>query len=219
MSTALPRVEVDPDPEDSSATARARAPQRRRTWMIDACILLLAALLGAFGTKTFVGSVYTIPSGSMEPTLAIGERVITEKFSYFHSDPSRGDVIVFDGTNIFKPPSPGSNIYVKRVIGLPNDHVVCCDSSGKITVNGVALDESSYLAPDSAPSDIKFNVIVPPGKLWVMGDHRLISADSRAYLGAPGGGFIPVDRVLGRVIAVGWPISSARTLDSPTYRS
>lgn len=213
MSTALPSLQAEPGVEAEEPVSPARS-HRRRGWMIDICIMLLAILAGAFGTKAFIGSVYAIPSGSMEPTLAIGERVITEKISYWRSEPARGDVVVFDGTGLFSSPTPGSNTFVKRVVGVANDHVVCCDARGGITINGQPLDESGYLHPDSTASDIPFNVQVPPGKLWVMGDHRAVSADSRSYLGAPGGGFVPVDRVVGRVMAVGWPISSARAIDS-----
>lgn len=110
-------------------------------------------------------------------------------------------------------------MFVKRVIGKGGDHVVCCDTRGSLTINGAALNEGEYLYPGDVPSKMKFDVIVPEGKLWVMGDHRSDSADSRAYLGTPGGGFIPEDRVVGRAMAVIWPLSSARSIDSPTYRS
>ena len=92
---------------------------------------------------------------------------------------------------------------------------MCCDAQGRITVNGVALDESSYLYPGNKPSDEPFDVPVPEGKLWVMGDHRAASSDSRAHLGDPGGGFVPIDRVIGRAFAVIWPFSHAQVLEIP----
>ncbi|CAB4851746.1 unannotated protein [freshwater metagenome] len=93
--------------------------------------------------------------------------------------------------------------------------MVCCDVSGRVSVNGVALDEVPYLYPGNAPSEQPFDILVPPDKLWVMGDHRAASSDSRAHLGDPGGGFVPVDRVIGRAFAVILPLSHARILAIP----
>lgn len=193
--------------------------KRQRHWGIDAAVLLLCVLIGAFGTKAFIAQVFSIPSGSMQSTVVPGERVIAEKVSYRTRAIRRGDVVVFDGTGIYAPPVPGAYMFVKRVIGLPGERVACCDASGKLTVNGQALDESEYLYNGDTASTFGFDVIVPTGKLWLMGDHRSDSADSRAYLGAPGGGFVPEERVVGRATAVVWPISSARLIDLPTYRS
>lgn len=195
-----------------------RESKRRRHWAIDVAILLVCALIGAFGTKAFVAQVFSIPSGSMQSTVVPGERVLAEKISYRTRPILRGDVVVFDGSGIFAAPVPGGYTFVKRVIGLPGERIACCDASGKVTVNGAALDESEYLYPADSPSTVGFDVIVPTGKLWLMGDHRSDSADSRAYLGAPGGGFVPEERVVGRASAVVWPISSARSIDLPTYR-
>ena len=109
---------------------------------------------------------------------------------------------------------PG-DILIKRVIGLPGDQVACCDAQGQVTVNGVPLTEQSYLYPGDAPSEIRFNIIVPPGRLWVMGDHRLISDDSRDHLGEPGGGTIPENAVIGRAFVIIWPPSRWRILPIP----
>jgi signal peptidase I len=109
---------------------------------------------------------------------------------------------------------PG-DILIKRVIGLPGDKVACCDAQGRVTVNGVPLTEQSYLYPGDAPSEIRFNIVVPPGRLWVMGDHRLISDDSRNHLGEPGGGTVPENAVIGRAFVIIWPISRWRILPIP----
>ena len=109
---------------------------------------------------------------------------------------------------------PG-DILIKRVIGLPGDDVACCDAQGRVTVNGVPLTERSYLYPGDDPSDIRFNIVVPPGRLWVMGDHRLISDDSRDHEGDPGGGTIPESAVIGRAFVIIWPPSRWRILPIP----
>jgi len=110
---------------------------------------------------------------------------------------------------------PDSTDFVKRVIGLAGDHVVCCDAEGRITVNDVPLDEDSYIFPGDVPSDMNFDVIVPEGKLWMMGDHRSNSADSRYHLGDPGGGMVPQSRVVGRVMNVLWPLGRLQTIPIP----
>jgi signal peptidase I len=172
----------------------------------------------------------------MENTLEIGDRVLINKIVYHTRPIHRGDIIVFDGTgswdtapststNIFSKAvselegivgiSHDSNIYIKRVIGVPGDHVVCCNAKGQVTVNGVALSESSYLYPGSQPSAQSFNITVPPGRLWVMGDHRIVSYDSRGHMGDPGGGTIPESGVLGRAFVIIWPPSRWGVLNIP----
>lgn len=144
-----------------------------------------------------------MPSSSMENTLRIGDRVLVDKLAYrFGGTPRRGDVIVFDGKDSFSTTS-GTD-YVKRVIGVGGDRVTCCDAQGRVSVNGHALDET-YLHPGNAPSSEPFDIVVPPGRLWVMGDHRADSADSREHLGDPGGGTVPVGEVIGRAEWIAWP--------------
>jgi signal peptidase I len=109
----------------------------------------------------------------------------------------------------------GQTDYIKRVIGTPGDRVVCCNAQGLVTVNGVALHEQSYLYPGAAPSQIKFNIVVPPGRLWVMGDNRAISDDSRLRMSDPGGGTIPENMVIGRAFVIVWPPSQWRILPIP----
>lgn len=176
---------------------------RHRWWDIPVTVLVAAAVV--WGVTRFVAQPFAIPSGSMEPTLEVGDRVIANRLAYRTDPVRRGDVIVFDGTGSLAPASAPSD-FVKRVIGVGGDVVACCDPAGRITVNGAALDEP-YVMPGDAPSEDGFAVEVPAGMLWVMGDHRSASADSRAHLGDPGGGMVPERRVIGRADLIAWPPS------------
>ncbi|WP_256639329.1 signal peptidase I [Streptomyces murinus] len=170
-------------------------PGGRVTLTLFACLVFLLLL------STFVLQPFQIPSGSMEEGLRIGDRVLVNKLTYrFGAGPARGDVIVFDGSGYF-----GDGDYIKRVVGVGGDHVVCCDKRGRIEVNGRAVDESSFLYPGDSPSSVPFDVVVPPGTLFVLGDHRSDSSDSRDHLGSPGGGMVPVGRVIGRADWIVWP--------------
>lgn len=215
--------------------------KRRIPFWIELPLVVIVAVLLAFVVKTLVVQVFFIPSGSMENTLQVGDRVAVNRFIYRLSEPQRGDVVVFDGVDSFVPASaeaaseglmvdfakelgrtvgvvpPPDTVFVKRVIGVGGDRVKCCDSQGRITINGQAIDESSYLFPGDAPSNTRFTVGVPKGKLWVMGDHRSDSADSRSHQGDPGGGFVHVDRVLGKAFAVIWPWSEIQMLSNPQW--
>lgn len=184
--------------------------------------------------SAFVLQPFLIPSGSMEPTLRVGDRVLVNKLAYrFGSEPQRGDVVVFDGTGSFVRETPGGNAlgafvrgaaaslglvepagtdFVKRVVGVGGDRVVCCDQRGRLEVNGAPVDEE-YLHPGDRPSGVAFDIVVPQGTLWMMGDHRSRSRDSRDHLGQPGGGMVPVDRVTGRVDWLGWPLGRLGSLE------
>jgi signal peptidase I len=116
---------------------------------------------------------------------------------------------------LFGTPADQGTDYVKRVIGLPGDHVACCNAQGLMTVNGAPLHESSYLYPGAAPSEIHFSITVPKGRLWVMGDNRSVSDDSRMRQGDPGAGTIPENEVIGRAFVIVWPPSRWRTLPIP----
>lgn len=195
-----------------------------------AVLVLAVALLLALLTRTFVVQTFSIPSDSMEPTLAPGERVLVWRVNA--SEVQRGDVVVFDGTGTFvDAPAdpeglarvgtavgrvlgfrPGESDFVKRVVGLPGDRITCCDDEGRLLVDGVPLEEPYVYAGDAA-SELTFDIEVPKGRLWVMGDHRSDSADSRAHLGSPGGGTIALDDVIGRVVVVSWPLDAVGKIE------
>jgi signal peptidase I len=210
-------------------TGARKSGRKRRSFWRELPVLIVVALVLALVIKTYALQAFFIPSGSMENTLNVYDRVLINKLVYDFRDIHRGDVIVFNGAGSWDPElaAPSSNPvtrfftnigqmigivhgeddYVKRVIGLPGDHVACCNAAGQVTVNGVALSESSYLFPQNAPSLTRFSITVPAGRLWVMGDHREISYDSRGHTGDPGGGTIAESSVLGRVFVRIWPPS------------
>jgi len=217
LGSRPPRPTRPADPD----RAPSRGPARR------IAVLVIATALGLALVRSLLVQSFVVPTGSMDPTVHPGDRVLVSRLSYLTGDVKRGDVIVFDGSGVFEPDSVparsplasagrtvaaafglpiGSRDYLKRVIGLPGERVVCCDAQGRITIDGKPLDEP-YLAPGQVPSTIRFDIIVPPDRLWVLGDHRSDSADSRAHLGDPGGGTVPVNRVVGRATRVYWPFS------------
>ena len=173
-------------------------------------MLLLVVVIVAVLTmvRAFVIGTYVIPSDSMEPTLNATDRILVDKVA--RRSVHRGDIVVFDARATFGVDAA----YVKRVIGVAGDEVACCSADGRLTLNGVPMDEP-YVAPGEAASATKFDAVVPPGKLWVMGDHRSDSADSRSRLGAPGGGMVPVDDVIGRAVFRYWPRLRFGPLPSP----
>src|SRR5580693_2330439 len=219
-----------------TGTKTKRKGKKRSFWR-EFPILVAIALVLAVVIKTYAIQAFWIPSGSMENTLEINDRVLVNKIVYHTRPIHRGDIVVFNGDGSWDPgpiPTNGNifqqfgngfasmfgfghpgDILIKRVIGLPGDRVACCDAQGQITVNGVALTEQSYLYPGSAPSETRFNIVVPPGRLWVMGDNRLWSADSRDHMGDPGGGTVPESAVIGRAFIIIWPPSRWRILPIP----
>lgn len=185
--------------------------------------VILYALVIAFLVKTFLLRGFYIPSGSMEQTLQVNDRVFINVAGSYFSEPNRGDVIVFKDSQGWIPstqktssplkdalsfagilPDTSSNFLVKRVIGTPGD-VVESDGNGKIKVNGVEINEP-YLYPGNNPSEVPFKVTVPAGKYFVMGDHRSNSADSRYHI-SDGTAFISKDDVQGNVFVVAWPLN------------
>ncbi|MFE7900076.1 signal peptidase I [Streptomyces sp. NPDC057424] len=197
-------------PEDRSRFALVSRvssciPGGRFTLILLLCLLFLLLL------STFVLRPFQIPSGSMEQGLRVGDRVLVNKLAYrFGAAPQRGDIVVFDGTGYF-----GHADYIKRVVGVGGDSVVCCDREGRIQVNGRPVDESGFLYPGDSPSTVAFDVVVPGGTLFVLGDHRSDSSDSRDHLGSPGGGMIPVGDVIGRADWIIWPVGHATRLNRP----
>ena len=194
-------------------------------------VLVVVALVVSLLIKTFVVQFFYIPSGSMENTLQIKDRVAVNKVPFISNSISRGDVVVFRDPDDWLPeivdydtnkyvskaksalvavgvlPNPAKQYLVKRVVGVAGDHIVCCTKSGNLTINDVEVTEP-YIFAGNKPSEMKFDVTVPEGKLWVMGDHRGASADSRYHQDDINKGFIPLSRVTGRVVAVIWPFKN-----------
>ncbi|MFC7258135.1 signal peptidase I [Streptomyces lutosisoli] len=201
------------DTEGQEGRSRFALVDRVADWLPGGRITLtvLICLVFLLLVSRFVMQPFQIPSGSMESGLRIGDRVLVNKLAYrFDAEPQRGDVVVFDGTGYF-----GNADYIKRVVGVGGDHVVCCDKEGRLEVNGRSVDESTFLYPGDNPSDVPFDVAVPDGTLFVLGDHRGDSSDSRDHLGSPGGGMIPVSDVIGRADWIAWPAGHWTRLTRP----
>jgi signal peptidase I len=222
-----------------------RARQQRRTkarrrssgplaWLRETAIVMVSALVLSWIVKTFLVQAFYIPSESMYDTLILNDRILVSKLTPTPFDLSRGDIVVFAdpggwlGLGSTSEPSginkvlstvglapANSDHLVKRVIGLPGDHVACAGGGTPITVNGVAIDETSYIKPGSMPSEMAFDVVVPDGYLWVLGDNRQESSDSRYHQSGPGGGAVPVSDVVGVVFATIWPLDRISGHRSP----
>ncbi len=211
-------------------------------WLRELAIVVVGALIASTLLRLFIAQMFVIPSGSMEHTLEVGDRVAVQKIVGYE----RGDIVVFRDTMDWLEPDnkePGwfrqalifvglapdesTKHLIKRVIGVAGDHISCCDAQGRLTVNGVALNEVSYLYTDAAtgrqvdPSTMSFDVVVPADTVFVMGDHRNRSQDSRCHLfdetsGPPGSiAFIPTENIVGSAIAVVFPFDRMRALSRP----
>jgi signal peptidase I len=210
-------------PAEPPARSVDDPPKKRTSFWRELPILLVIALGLALVLKTFFIQAFYIPSGSMEDTLQIGDRVMVNKLAYTLGDIERGDVIVFNGVDSWSPeiqvadtsnPLTQALRSVAGAFGFASPNEKDYDGKGRVTVNGIPLDEP-YLYPKDKPSASEFDVVVPPDRLWVMGDHRAASSDSRAHTGDPGGGAIPVDSVVGRAFVIIWPFSDTGWLARP----
>ena len=230
------------EPGDGSAGAPApgAAVRSRRRWSFarEVGVIVVAALVISFLIKTFVVQPFVIPSESMENTLIKDDRVLASRFAPRSPDIHRGDGVVStppggglapqpqqESTGLVKagetfltfigirPVDAGEHL-IKRVIGLPGDHVTCCDAQGRVSVNGVAIDET-YIKPGSIPSELEFDVVVPEDSLFVLGDNRQNSGDSRYNTDKPGQGFVPIDNVVGTAVAKVWPLDRASLMRNP----
>jgi len=227
----------------TSRSAANASRSRRRGWVMflrDVLVIVLVAVLVSFLVKTFVVRSFYIPSGSMENTLLVNDRILVDEITPRFGTYDRGDVVVFRDPGGWLPPStdtPRSPIVegidwalslvglsapdsedhlIKRIIGTPGDHVVCCNAIGQITVNGVPIDETSYLklpAGETRASADPFDIVVPADRLWVLGDNRYRSKDSRYNTDQPGKGFVPIENVVGRAFLITWPFNRFGPID------
>jgi signal peptidase I len=180
-------------------------------------ILLGVAILVAFLVRQFVVQTFYIPSGSMEHTLDLDDRVLVNKLVYDFRSPERGEIIVFEAPESWRN-KPEREDYIKRVIGVGGDRVVCCDPQGRLQVNGHSLDEP-YIYPGNKPSVHEFDIVVPKDRLWVMGDHRQSSGDSlQNYMNSNSDiqqATIDEHVVVGRAFVLFWPFGRATWLTVP----
>lgn len=203
---------------------------KKGSFLRELPVIIIAALVVSIIVKTFLVHFFYIPSGSMENTLRVGDRIAVNKFGALFTDIKRGEVVVFgDPDNwlgnssqsedsgigaVIKTglitvgvlPDPAKQYLIKRVIGVGGDKVVCCDKAGKLQVNGASITEPYIFAGDK-PSDMQFNVEIPKGFIWVMGDHRGASADSRFHPDSANNGMVPLSKVVGRAVFVVWPLT------------
>ncbi|HET7532593.1 MAG TPA: signal peptidase I [Nocardioidaceae bacterium] len=208
-----------------------RGEPRRMSWWQETFLLLSLALGTSIVVKAFFMQMFFVPSASMNPELVEEDRILVEKISMWDGGVERGDVVVFEdpGGWLGATPEPtgfqeflsllglypeGGHL-VKRVIAVGGERVVCCDKKGRLTVDGAPLDEQEYLRTGTAPSQKQFDVVVPEDAVWVMGDNRSNSQDSRFHLSDPGKGSVPLDNVVGKVWGIVWPIDRLEILDQP----
>ncbi|MBX3078837.1 MAG: signal peptidase I [Cryobacterium sp.] len=235
MTTAL-----SPTPQESSDKRPRRRTRGMKIFIRDIVLILIAAIVISVGIKAFLIRSFYIPSGSMENTLQINDRIIVNELVPRFVPIEHGDVVVFRDPGGWLPPhetvnenwfvtsvdwvlsvvglsAPDSNDHlIKRVIGLPGDKVECCNTFGQMSVNGVPLGEPYLTLPKGVTkaSGTDFSVTVPKDSLWVMGDNRYDSADSRYNTNKPGKGFVPIENVVGRAFLVSWPIDHWAWLDN-----
>lgn len=229
------REQLRSEPPEKGTTAGR--PRRRGGVLRETAIIVISALALSILIKTFLVQAFYIPSSSMEDTLAVGDRVLVSKLTPGPLDVNRGDIVVFvdpggwldhqpvdrgpvreSVENVLTfvgllPQNAGEHL-IKRVIGVGGDTVECCDDSGRLMVNGQGIDEP-YLKPGVEPSRVEFSRTVPADHLWVMGDNRSNSQDSRSHQGDPGGGSVPLRNVVGNAFLIMWPVDSWTILRNP----
>jgi signal peptidase I len=200
-------------------------------------IIIVSALVVSIIVKTFFIHFFFIPSGSMENTLQVGDRIAVNKLGNFFGEAKRGEVVVFrdpagwlgtpsesNDSKIVQTiksglvtvgvlPDPAKQYLIKRIIGVGGDTVTCCDKKGYLTVNGVSVSEP-YIFTGDKPSDTDFKVTVPKGFVWVMGDHRGASADSRFHTDDIHKGMVPLSSIVGRATVVVWPLNNINFLST-----
>jgi signal peptidase I len=198
-----------------------RAKSRNTSFWRELPILLAVAIVVAVVVRAFVLQTFYIPSESMEKTLLINDRVLVNKVVYDFRSPHRGEIIVFEAPVSWRS-NPAEKDFIKRVIGVEGDRIVCCDTQHRLIINGHALDEPYVYTDDEGlvelPNEARFDITVPSNRLWMMGDHRTQSGDSRQnYLRSRDiqQATIPEDSVIGRAFVVFWPFSSAKWLTVP----
>jgi signal peptidase I len=195
-------------------------------------IIVVIALIASALLRAFVVQAFFVPSGSMLPEIQLNDRILVSRIGEIE----RGQVVVFEDPGGWIPgseqapapgpvrsafefigvlPASGHEHLVKRVAGLPGDHVVCCDGDGRLTINGYPVDESAFLFEKGGRADnVSFDVVVPRDNIFVLGDNRYVSGDSSRHIDS-GDPFIPMDLVTGRAFAVAWPTSNAHILRIP----
>ncbi|KNX39394.1 signal peptidase I [Luteipulveratus halotolerans] len=236
-AVGVPSGGPDDTDDDPAEEPEPEKPRHGRAFLLARELLIVAAIAMTLSlvVKTFLMQPFWIPSGSMNSTLIRGDRVVVSKLTPGPFDLKRGDVVVFKDPDHWleeDPPEPGpllrglefvglypagDNHLIKRVIGLPGDHVVCCDKQKRLTVNGQAIDEP-YVFEGDPPSEARFDIRVPEGRVWVMGDHRSDSSDSRFHDDGTGAtGSVPVKDITGRAVSIVWPLGRMEWLsDYPT---
>ena len=177
----------------------------RKISLVAITLALALAMMILF--QTFAFQAFMVPSTSMESTLQVGERILVNKFAPIE----RGDIVVFTDPDNWLTPEEG-DFLVKRVVGVGGDKIYCCNVSGNLEVNGQNVEESSYVLDGVRTDQINFDVTVPKDKLFVMGDNRNNSPDSRYHLIAPDDPFVPTDNVVGKAVMVLWPLADLRRI-------
>ena len=213
-ASAAPLPQTQPGPAIPTPTAhfrhRAPTPTPAPFTLRDILLWCVLPVLIVLGLRLFVFGMYAIPSGSMENTIMPGDRVITTRLSPRPIALRRGNIIVFkDPANWLanEGATHNSDRLIKRLIGLPGDTVECAGGGAPIVINGVPIDESAYLKPGVEPSRSAFSVTVPAGRLFVLGDNRANSADSRAHTNDGAQGLVPVSDVEGVAFVRYWPLN------------